>query len=277
MAFLQFFSDYDWVYHHSLDRHPKPEDFEDHIHPTKYEIMYVIAGRGQYYAEDQVYPVYPGMLFIARNKERHHVEPDPDQPFERIVFLFAPDQIRKFDPEGMLLASFDNRAMGTGNAYTDAVFHQPKLILQGQPYNPTPAELRIFAVSQVFSFLCEIYAAYTSAQIEDSALRSKQKVIQPALDFIHEHLFEKITVREVSEQAYISESQLNKLFKAVLGASVYEYILDKRLAAAKFKIDSGMGVTQAAFDCGFNSYSSFYKAYHKRFGTTPSASSNPSE
>lgn len=272
MAFLQMFSDFDWVYHHSLDQRPRQADFEMHIHPTKYEILYVLAGTGTYRTEQCSYPLHPGMIFIARNGEAHQVTLDPDTPYERIVFLLDPRQIRQFDPDGKLLIPFDDREEGHDNAYTDTVFRNTQLVINSQPYNASPQEIRLFAITQVFSFLCEIYSVHASKKYNDVSIQRKQAAIQPALDYIHEHLFDKITLEDVSHHTYISTSQLTKLFNETIGSSVYEYIIVKRLTAAKFKIDSGMSAAHAAIDCGFNTYSSFYKAYRKRFGTSPTAS-----
>lgn len=273
MGFLQLFSDEDWVYHHSLDRNPPPGTFEPHVHPTKYEMLYVLSGRGRYHAEGQSYPLHPGMLFIARNQETHWVEIDADTPYERIVFLLNPKRVRDTDPQGLLLDPFENRPLGQDNAYTDAVFKSSTLIIRSQPYNATPAEQRLFAISQIFSFLCELYTAYVSRGENCTERQQKQQAIQPALDFIHEHLFEKLSLEDVARHTYISTSQLNRLFRETLGSSVYEYIILRRLTAAKYKIDTGMSATQAAAECGFNTYSSFYKVYLKRFGASPSAGS----
>lgn len=270
MGFLQLFSDYDWVYHHSLDRHPDPDAYDIHTH-VQCEILYVLSGCGRFYVEGRDYSVHPGMIFITRRGERHRIEAHADMPYERMVFLFYKEQILRFDPQGLLLKPFYDRPAGSGNAYTDAVFRQPSMVIRHQPYNASPKELRLFAISQVFSFLCELYSAFVSRQADSADLVHKRLAIQPALQYIQEHLFDKLTLDEVGSHSYIGVSQLSKLFKEVMGTSVYEYIIVKRLTAAKFKMDSGMSAAQAAQESGFNTYSAFYRAYLKRFGKAPTA------
>ena len=59
------------------------------------------------------------------------------------------------------------------------------------------------------------------------------------------------------------------LFRAQTGQSIHEYISQQRLMLAQELIRQGVAATDAAFRCGFGSYSSFTRAYAKQFGTTP--------
>ena len=45
--------------------------------------------------------------------------------------------------------------------------------------------------------------------------------------------------------------------------------LRESLLLAKELIDGGMRATEACYQCGFHSYSSFYRSYSKHLGTTP--------
>ena len=47
------------------------------------------------------------------------------------------------------------------------------------------------------------------------------------------------------------------------------YLTVKRLVYARQRIEAGEPATHAYLACGFNDYSSFYRAYVKYFGTAP--------
>lgn len=51
---------------------------------------------------------------------------------------------------------------------------------------------------------------------------------------------------------------------------MWEYILIKRLFAARERILAGESVYTAAANCGFQDYSAFYRAYVARFQVSPS-------
>jgi AraC-like DNA-binding protein len=60
------------------------------------------------------------------------------------------------------------------------------------------------------------------------------------------------------------------LFQKKTGISLGCYIRNKRLELAQAEIMNGSLITDVAFDVGFNNYSTFYRAYIRYFGYTPS-------
>ena len=60
-----------------------------------------------------------------------------------------------------------------------------------------------------------------------------------------------------------------RLFRKETGESLYGYISRRRLQAARELIGSGVNVTDACFQVGYGSYSSFFRAYVKQFGVSP--------
>ena len=69
-----------------------------------------------------------------------------------------------------------------------------------------------------------------------------------------------------AEHFFISASQANRIFKKSIGSSIWEYVIIKRLMAAKDMIEKGEGARTASEKCGFSDYSSFYRAYRKKYG-----------
>ena len=60
-------------------------------------------------------------------------------------------------------------------------------------------------------------------------------------------------------------------FKKAHGLTPHQYIVERRLQAARSLIASGQcGVTEAAFDCGFSTASHFSATFRKRWGISPS-------
>ena len=94
------------------------------------------------------------------------------------------------------------------------------------------------------------------------------------VDYINSHLFEALSLEKIAEHFFISASQANRIFKKSIGSSIWEYVIIKRLMAAKDMIENGEGARTASEKCGFSDYSSFYRAYRKKYGTSPKKQAN---
>lgn len=95
--------------------------------------------------------------------------------------------------------------------------------------------------------------------------------IQNSLDYIENHITEKIDCSEIAEQAYCSVFYFQKIFNAVCGMTVGEYIRNRRLTLAGSEICSLKSkVIDVALKYGYESPESFTRAFTKFHGITPS-------
>ena len=78
-----------------------------------------------------------------------------------------------------------------------------------------------------------------------------------------------MTLESICEKFYISKSQLNRRFKRVIGSTVWEYVTTKRLILAKELLQNGETPMTVYSKCGFNDYTSFFRAYKSRFFVSP--------
>ena len=78
-----------------------------------------------------------------------------------------------------------------------------------------------------------------------------------------------LTLEEIADAFFISKSYLSHEFVRYTNTSVYEYIQFRRICGAKLLIASGVSLTDAAFQSGFNSYSSFLRTFRKTVGISP--------
>ncbi|MBH9787938.1 helix-turn-helix transcriptional regulator, partial [Clostridioides difficile] len=56
--------------------------------------------------------------------------------------------------------------------------------------------------------------------------------IQNAIEFIEKNLHEKLTITDISSQSYFSAFHFQRLFQAITGFSVQQYIRNRRLSEA---------------------------------------------
>lgn len=90
------------------------------------------------------------------------------------------------------------------------------------------------------------------------------------LDYMEEHLEEKLTNAQLADMAGYSEYHFLQLFKAHTGETVMEYICRRRLFRAMDEILAGSRIIDVAFRYGFESHSAFSRAFKREFGCSPS-------
>jgi AraC family transcriptional regulator len=99
--------------------------------------------------------------------------------------------------------------------------------------------------------------------------------VQRAIDYIEEHLDQELDLSIIADEAYISVAQLYRLFYAITGHPVKDYIRKRRISAAANHLrNSKRTVEELAWNSGFESYHSFAKVFKKIVGLTPAAYRN---
>lgn len=89
-------------------------------------------------------------------------------------------------------------------------------------------------------------------------------------DYIYNHLHSKITLSELAQETGLSESYLSKLFRKEMGATISQYISQKRVEAAENLLKySDYSCTDIANYLCFNSESYFIQVFKSYTKMTP--------
>lgn len=103
-------------------------------------------------------------------------------------------------------------------------------------------------------------------QLSDNVSRTHITIINQGVDFIIDHLFEKITAKMIADHCCFSRHYYNRLFKAVTGESIYYFIKRLRLETAAFKLIKfpNLSITNIAGELGYTSsnFSVMFKAHY---------------
>jgi AraC-like DNA-binding protein len=95
-------------------------------------------------------------------------------------------------------------------------------------------------------------------------------LIQTILAYVDIHFMEPLTLEQVAKELGISKFLLSRIFSEQLHISFRDYLNSRRSALAQIMLQStSQPVTDIAFDSGFNSLRSFYRAFRKEYGITP--------
>lgn len=264
------YTDEELYMHHKTTIHPEESQFFLHTH-TQNEIFCLLRGTGYYTVEGYDYPLSPGCIMIMREGETHTPHISPDGPYERIALHFTTGFVAPAYRE-FLLSSFFDRPLGHRNYIAPS----PRLeriqnMLLHMVHEPLPEqERRIRIRLYIPTLLYEIANAiqdgggYSAPTVEGKSLVSR------IIDYINEapQCIENMDM--LAEHFGYSYSYINQTFRHSMGISIWDYVILKRLNMARSLIRGGTPAVTAAEEAGFADYSSFYRQFKKRFGTTPS-------
>ena len=249
---------------HSVDKEPLDDDFVLHIHDNL-ELFCLVHGSVDYIVEGSLYKLEPGAILLMRRGETHKLVVKGKTEYERYVLNFDSTLVNQ-----ELLTPFLARPLGEGNLYLKQEFD----------ISPVSFFKKIFKESSVLglnesnliSNLSALLLSVKLAFLSKERGETKESGINEIISYINNNLTRyDLSTKEIADFVHISPSQLNRSFKRVMGNTVYDYILSKRLILFNEKVKSGTAVVLASLECGFNDYSSFYRLYKKRFGICPSA------
>jgi AraC family transcriptional regulator len=96
------------------------------------------------------------------------------------------------------------------------------------------------------------------------------EVIKKALHHIENNLSEPLSLDSVSTNFNMSKYYFHRLFSAIMGCSLKQYILSRRLNhSIKLIQNKNLSLTDIAYQLNFGTPSSFSRAFRKHYGISP--------
>lgn len=91
-----------------------------------------------------------------------------------------------------------------------------------------------------------------------------------AVRYIQEHFNEDLTLSSVAREIGFSDAYLSALFKRAIGTGLKRYLTLLRITHARRLLETtDMNATDICYECGFRSYSGFFRAFKKITGFPP--------
>ena len=240
---------------------PDTNAFQMHTHDG-YEVYCFLSGKAKYFVEGTVYPLRPGDILIMKKAESHTLLLLKDQPYERIAIHFSADAIIG-EGRDKLLSFMNERPLGKSNRFPAAIFKDKNwLYYLSSACDTDDIEKQKLYLTVLISELCD-----SASDIRpDSEARDN---ISEVIAYINSHLSDDISLDSICSVFHTSRSHTNRKFRQMTGSSMWEYIKRKRLLMAKELLLGGESPYRVYEKCGFNEYSSFYRAYKSEFGVSP--------
>ena len=106
--------------------------------------------------------------------------------------------------------------------------------------------------------------------MSDPIVNRYADIINKVGQFVHDHLSETVTLDDLAAYTGFSKYHLNRLFAAATGYQLGEFIQRRKFDCALKEIrGSDQSVTDIALSVGYDSPSSFTRAFSQVFGATP--------
>ena len=88
--------------------------------------------------------------------------------------------------------------------------------------------------------------------------------------FIKEHYKEDISLIEIAKIANLTPTSFCRMFKVKAKKSFVEYLNEVRIAnACKYLLETDLGISEIAYECGYKTASNFNRIFKKLNGVTP--------
>lgn len=95
-------------------------------------------------------------------------------------------------------------------------------------------------------------------------------LINNIIDYIEGNISERMALEDISRQFCVSEFHFNRMFKTVVGKTLKQYILGRKLTRSLEDLkNTGESIIDIAYDYGFEYPEVFSRAFKKQFGISP--------
>lgn len=225
-----------------------------------HEILYYIDGEATFLSTDFKEELNKGTLLIIPKELYHKFQIKKQEQYIRFVINFPDlDIIKDLPPFTMSQI----RIIKNVNVNIRHLLNRMCDVLSDKKTEGT----EIFLYGAFLALLYEIGFDINNAVTP--RFREKEQLIIKCLRFIEENYTKGISVDDIAKEMCVSSPTLFQYFKNELGVSIHKYITEKRMIYARKLIFCGENPTKIYKECGFQDYSSFYKAYKKMFSLSP--------
>ena len=260
-----------------------------HIHDC-YELYYSISGGKQFLIDNKFYTIAPGDLFIINQYESHKLTQIDTGIHERIVVNVHPNFVKALSTADTDLDHcFTNRSprfqhkVSLNKDQQQRFLYYIDKIISANGYAHDIVEQAAFMellvlINTISQELCKapLPKPNQAVNIQDGTVSSYKynHQVDDILAYINQNIAHPITIEQLAEHFYLSESYICRIFKAATSTTINKYITARRISIAKALLNEGLSVSEAYERSGFSDYSNFFKSFTKAVGVSPKKYAN---
>lgn len=235
-----------------------------HFH-EKHELYYLEKGKTKYFIGNEIFLLEAGdMIFVPKNTF-HKTDNSEESGVERILFTFD-DKTLGEDAQKHLRPLYEKKLirMPTERQYeVQTLFRQ--LATEERKKEDDYQEMQQLYFRQLLILISRHVQNRSQTKLDPTL-----GLVQDIAKYISEHVAEDLSLASLSKRYALSACYLSRMFGAVTGIGLNEYINISRVTAAeKLLQTTDKSITDIALSCGFND-SNYFAAVFKRIkGITP--------
>jgi AraC-like DNA-binding protein len=241
-----------------------------HVHQAL-ELGYCHSGSGVFIVADKVMPFGAGSISVIGATEPHLARSTPGTEsiwnwiwLDPIRLLGPIADARLLDPSPLAGTDFIN-VLSDERARPIA----PIVLRLVAELTTCGPEYRSVVKALTWQFMIELKRMVPDGR-RKTVQSSSYLRIAPALDHLANHHAEPLRVSDLADLCCMSEPHFRRLFCQAMGKSPQSYWLDLRLQMASSLLRStSLSVLEVSQQAGFETLSSFNRAFRKSFQTTP--------
>ena len=243
------------------------------LHSQNYiELLYCRTSAGvEYLIGSDRYRLQKGdIVYVPPGVSHRPILPEKlTVPYERDVLWisqeFMDNMLQMFPDDTMAQRdhSVPIRTAGTRWEFLEDVFRAG--VLEEEQKRPGWESAVMGNTLLIFTYMKRMYIERSVGTMK----AEKPELLDRITAYIEQYYPEHITVDDLARKFYVSNSTISHLFKQKMGVSLYRYITQRRLIAAKSLIAEKVAMEEIAHRVGFADYSTFYRAFRQEYGISP--------
>lgn len=245
-------------------------EFKWHYHP-EYELTYIVRGSGYRIVGNSHEHFSAGDLVLLGSNLPHTWwgKQEDGSPSEAIVIQFSNAFIEPFlqlKESQSIKELLTKASRGLRWDNDQMLFHSIEELGNQGEFN------RILSLLSILQTLSQIESSQLASDSYQNVLSKKfESRINKVCSYLQLHFSESISLKQVADLVYMSESNFCKFFKKATSTTFSDYLNDLRInEACHLLLYSEDTVSKIAQECGYESLSYFNRVFLRKMNLTPS-------
>jgi AraC-like DNA-binding protein len=245
-------------------------EFKWHYHP-EYELTYIVKGSGYRIVGNSYEQYSDGDLVLLGSNLPHTWTSKPDNTFasEAIVIQFTSEFITPFlvlheSNQIKQLLEYSDRGLriAVDEMLVSNIMELPEI--QGMD--------RVLKLIWILEEITKRQCDYIAPNTFHNVVSKKNEFrINKACTFLQNNFNQKISLKQVADLIYLTESNFCKFFKKATGKTYSDYLNELRInEACRMLVQTEQTINEISYACGFETLSYFNRVFLFKKAITPS-------
>ena len=239
----------------------------EHFH-RNVELCYVLQGRAEIQMDDESVVLFEEGVYVINANKKHCIRLSEDGLIVKISISFElmADILGAIDVRFLC-----NSNLGNSNQYDVLRSKIKKLLTHYVNTNGSVADFGHISICYEILDVLTVNFLVSDSDLRHRESDSFDTRITQINNYVRGNYRGEISLKDLADKLYLSESYLSRFFKKTYGMSFLKYVTNIRLSHAYEELMySDEPITKIAFNNGFSTVALFNKSFKQVYGQTPS-------